>query len=140
MGKMEDERITLRMGQDEVQIMDSYLKNHPELGNRSLFIRTAVREYVNRDAGVSAVQGSPQGNSAERDVFVVLPDGSGEVTVRLTRRMIDTLKMEIDQLGTCMNVGELIRSWFTERHVTEEQKRQTSVESFERADSKMYMQ
>jgi len=137
---MEDERITLRMGQEEVQAMDSFLARRPELGNRSLFIRTAVREYINRDADVSAVQRSPQGNSVERDVCVVFPNGSGEVTVRLPKRMVDTLKIEVDERGSYLNAGELIRSWFTERHVTEEQKRQTAIESFERSDSKTYMQ
>jgi len=137
---MDDERITLRMGQDEVQNMDSYLDAHPELGSRSLFIRTAVREYINRDADVSAAQRSPQGNIADRDACVVFPDGSGEITVRLPRRMVDTLNMEVEKLGTYLNAGELIRSWFTERHATEDQKKQIATETFERADSKTYMQ
>jgi len=46
---MDDERITLRMGTSDVQIMDDYLVEHPELGNRSQFIRTALREYMTRD-------------------------------------------------------------------------------------------
>ena len=46
-------QITLRMGADEVQSMDSYLSEHPELGSQSMFIRTAVREYINRDADVA---------------------------------------------------------------------------------------
>lgn len=56
---MEDERITLRMGTEEVQSMDSFLEERPELGSRSQFIRTAVREYINRDAGVSAPSARP---------------------------------------------------------------------------------
>jgi len=46
---MDDERITLRMGTNDVQSMDDYLEEHPELGNRSQFIRTALREYMTRD-------------------------------------------------------------------------------------------
>lgn len=46
-------QITLRMGADEIQNMDSYLSEHPELGSQSMFIRTAIREYINRDAGVA---------------------------------------------------------------------------------------
>jgi len=47
---MDDERITLRMGTNDVQSMDNYLEEHPELGTRSQFIRTALREYMKRDA------------------------------------------------------------------------------------------
>jgi hypothetical protein len=46
---MDDERITLRMGTNDVQSMDDYLVEHPELGTRSQFIRTALKEYMNRD-------------------------------------------------------------------------------------------
>lgn len=54
---MEDERITLRMGSDDVQMMDAYIEDHPELGPRSRFIRTAVSAYINRDADVRAPSG-----------------------------------------------------------------------------------
>ena len=47
---MDDEKISLRIKSDELQELDAYLAEHPELGSRSLFIRTAVREFINRDA------------------------------------------------------------------------------------------
>ena len=47
---MDDEKISLRIKSEELDEMDSYLEDHPELGSRSLFIRTAVRDYINRDA------------------------------------------------------------------------------------------
>lgn len=50
-----DERVTLRMDTGDLQELDDYLADHRELGNRSQFIRTAVREYINRDADVAAV-------------------------------------------------------------------------------------
>lgn len=62
---MAEERITLRMGTEEVQAMDAYLDEHPELGNRSQFIRTAVREYVNRDADVAALS-----DKSDKGLFV----------------------------------------------------------------------
>lgn len=47
---MDDDKVTIRMGTEEIQIMEAYLLDHPELGSRSNFVRTAVREYINRDA------------------------------------------------------------------------------------------
>ena len=47
---MDDEKISLRIKPEELQDMDSYLAEHPELGSRSLFIRTAVRSFMDRDA------------------------------------------------------------------------------------------
>jgi hypothetical protein len=46
---MDDEKITLRMGLSDLQLMDDYLAEHPELGKRSRFIRTAVMEYIKGD-------------------------------------------------------------------------------------------
>jgi hypothetical protein len=62
---MEDERVTLRMGTSEVQAMDDYLLEYPELGTRSQFIRTALRAYMKRD-GTS----TPASNATESGIFV----------------------------------------------------------------------
>jgi Arc/MetJ-type ribon-helix-helix transcriptional regulator len=137
---MDDERITLRMGQDEVQIMDSYLAKHPELGTRSLFIRTAVREYINRDAGVSAAKVVPQDCNVDRDAYVEFHDGRGEIRVLLTKRQMDTMKNEIEELGLYLNAGELIRSWFAERYTTEGQRKIAAQDAYGRSDPKMFPQ
>jgi Arc/MetJ-type ribon-helix-helix transcriptional regulator len=52
---MDNEKVvSLRMGVEDLQLMDDYLEDHPELGkSRSLFIRNAVREYIDRDADVA---------------------------------------------------------------------------------------
>ena len=42
--------IGLRMGTADIQILDEFVAGHPELGGRSNIIRTAVLEYINRDA------------------------------------------------------------------------------------------
>ena len=47
---MDDEKISLRIKPEELRDLDNYLEDHPELGSRSLFIRTAVRDYMDRDA------------------------------------------------------------------------------------------
>ena len=44
--------ISLRISNEEMQEIDSYLMEHPEVGGRSLFIRNAIRAYVDRDADV----------------------------------------------------------------------------------------
>ena len=46
----DDKIISIRMGTEEVQVMDDFLDGHPDLGGRSLFIRTAIRQYIERDA------------------------------------------------------------------------------------------
>lgn len=67
--RLDDEKISLRISSKELQDLDAYLNEHPELGSRSLFIRTAVREYINRDADV------PKNRES---------DNSRTVTVRVT--------------------------------------------------------
>lgn len=44
--------VSLRMGIEDIRTMDDFLEGHPELGGRSLFIRTAIRQYIDRDADV----------------------------------------------------------------------------------------
>lgn len=60
--KMDDEKISLRIGKEDLRDMDAFLTEHPELGSRSLFIRTAVREYIRRDADALAEQEPAGGN------------------------------------------------------------------------------
>jgi hypothetical protein len=95
---MEEERITLRMGPDDVQLMDNYLEEHPELGLRSQFIRTAVREYIKRDArGTSSTS-----ETKESGLFVRFN------TVELA--MLGNLK----EGGLCLNEEEFIRRCVTD--------------------------
>lgn len=52
-----NENISVRMGQEDISKMDEFLAEHPELGGRSQFIRTAVSHYINRDADVEDRKG-----------------------------------------------------------------------------------
>jgi hypothetical protein len=107
---MDDERITLRMGTEEVQAMDSFLEKNPSLGTRSLFIRTAIREYINRDAGVSA----QPAQSAKTGVFVeMMPE------------MYEHAKETAKGLW-CLNVEEYVRSILIDDIRTREEKRQVA--------------
>lgn len=93
---MDDGRIiSLRMGPEEIQSMDQFLEGHPELGGRSLFIRTAVREYIARDADVPAAE-------------TPIKKGDG-VTVKLSPADIDTLE-ELTKRGVYNDVGQAV--WY----------------------------
>jgi len=88
---MTDEKIvSLRMGTEEVQKMDDFLEGHPELGGRSLFIRTAIRQYIDRDADVQT-------------------SNKNEVTVRLSAAELETIDSMVDD-GTYIDRADAIRN------------------------------
>ena len=88
--------ISLRMSNEESQEMDSYLEKHPELGGRSLFIRTAIRAYVDRDADV------PQTRN------------KNEVAVRLANAELDTIDSMVED-GIYIDRSDAIRSMLREK-------------------------
>ena len=51
---MDDEKAeikkTIRMGPSDYQLLVDYSEDHPELGGESNIIRTAIKEYIKRDA------------------------------------------------------------------------------------------
>ena len=83
--------VSLRMGEDEIQMMDEFLKGHPELGGRSLFIRTAIRQYIDRDADVQRTS------------------NKNEVAVRLSAVELETIDSMIDD-GTYIDRADAIRN------------------------------
>ena len=86
----DDKIISLRMGTEDIQTMDDFLEGHPELGGRSLFIRTAVRQYIDRDADVRT-------------------SNKNEVTVRLSAAELETIDSMVDD-GTYIDRADAIRS------------------------------
>ena len=89
--KMTDDKIvSIRMGTEEIQAMDDFLGGHPELGGRSLFIRTAVRQYIDRDADVQT-------------------SNKNEVAVRLSAAELETIDSMVDD-GTYIDRADAIRS------------------------------
>ncbi|MDR0335272.1 MAG: ribbon-helix-helix domain-containing protein [Methanomassiliicoccaceae archaeon] len=95
---MDDERITLRMGPSDVQVMDDYLEEHPELGTRSQFIRTALREYMKRDATCISVS-----DKKEAGLYV-----------RFNPVELAALNV-IKERGMCLNEEEFVRMCVTEK-------------------------
>ncbi|MCL2142922.1 MAG: ribbon-helix-helix domain-containing protein [Methanomassiliicoccaceae archaeon] len=87
---MDDERITLRMGPSDVQLMDDYLEEHPDLGTRSQFIRIALRRYI---------KGNAQNTSSDEE---------GGIFVRLNPVHLNQLRL-LKQNGKCFSEEEFIR-------------------------------
>ena len=91
--------ISLRMGTEDVQMMDEFLEGHPELGGRSLFIRTAVRQYIDRDADVRTTN-------------------KNEVAVRLSAAELETIDSMVDD-GTYIDRADAIRNMMRSMMVNE---------------------
>ena len=93
--------ISLRISDEEIQKMDLFLEQHPELGGRSLFIRTAIRAYFDRDAGVTQT------------------NAKNEVAVRLANADLDTIDSMVED-GIYIDRSDAIRSMVREKMRTEE--------------------
>ncbi len=48
---MDGERITLRLEQEDLEIIDRFVDEHPEYSNRSLLARVAIRSFIERANG-----------------------------------------------------------------------------------------
>ena len=83
--------VSIRMGTEDLQAMDDFLDGHPELGGRSLFIRTAIRQYIDRDADV------PRTGS------------KNTVEVRLSSAELETIDSMVDD-GTYIDRSDAIRN------------------------------
>jgi len=87
-----DERVTLRMGTEELQTLDSFLAKNPKLGTRSQFIRTAISEYIDRDADVATRSDS---------------DG---IFTRFTESEMMAIKVIVEDKGMFISNEEFIRT------------------------------
>jgi Arc/MetJ-type ribon-helix-helix transcriptional regulator len=112
---MDDERITLRMGPSDVQMMDDYLEEHPELGTRSQFIRTALRRYIKGDALSASSSDTESGlfvrfNIVELAMLGLLKQGgkciSEEEFVRRCVTDIITPKTSADELRNLFETAQ----------------------------------
>ena len=87
----DNKMVSLRMGEDEIQRLDEFLEGHPELGGRSLFIRTAIRQYIERDAGVQRTS------------------NKNEITIRFAAAELETIDSMIDD-GTFIDRADAVRN------------------------------
>lgn len=93
--EMNDEKISLRIDSEQLEQIDAYLSEHPEEGSRSLFIKNAVREKIQRDAG------SPAGASGALN--------GTTVSVSLPMRLIAAVEALVSE-GYYMDVPEALRA------------------------------
>jgi Arc/MetJ-type ribon-helix-helix transcriptional regulator len=90
---MDDERITLRMGTRDVQMMDEFLEEHSELGwSRSQFIRAAIAKYIKGDVKTSLENDKADGTF-----------------VRLPARYVAAMRLAVDR-GMYNDEGDFIVS------------------------------
>ena len=83
--------ISMRMEARDIQSMDEFLEKHREIGGRSVFIRNAIREYIDRDADVSH------------------PIEKNEVAVKLAAAELDTIDSMIAD-GIYIDRSDAIRT------------------------------
>ena len=111
---MTDEKIvSLRMGTEELQRMDDFLEGHPELGGRSLFIRTAIRQYIDRDADVRT-------------------SAKNTVEVRLARAELEAIQSMVDD-GTYIDCADAIRNMVQDKMVVREDTTKVAQDRYSKA-------
>ena len=81
------ERITLRLEQEDLVLIDEYIEKHPEYSSRSHLARIAIRSIIEGDAEADeAVESSPKKNmitvEIPRAIFKIMEDNimRGEYT------------------------------------------------------------
>ena len=108
--------ISLRMGTEELQTMDDYLQQHPEMGGRSLFIRSAIRAYA-------------RGKDFYEDLT-----HKNEVAVRLANAEIDTIDSMVED-GIYIDRSDAIRSMIREKIVSTQLTTELAQSKFTAASS-----
>lgn len=107
-------KVTLRMGPEEIQMMEDFMDEH-DIGNRSDFIRDAIRGYI-------ASQRNGGSNSAsESGIFV-----------RFSDLQMDALQ-GIVQRGICLNEEEFVRKCVLDKIVPATVEGEAYADSFRTA-------
>ena len=116
--KMSDDgtKITIRMGPEEIQMMEDFMGDH-DIGNRSDFIRDAIKGYI-----ASMKAGQPMG--AEGGIFV-----------RLSDVQLDTLSGLV-KTGIAVSEEEFIRKCLLDKIVPRSVEDETIENAFRAAQMK----
>ncbi|HHT74851.1 MAG: ribbon-helix-helix domain-containing protein [Methanomassiliicoccaceae archaeon] len=69
---MDGERISLRLEPDDLRMLDSFLKDHPEYSNRSHLARLAIRAFIEQNGASKDIDMTTQ-SSKETAVTVEVP-------------------------------------------------------------------
>ncbi len=104
------------MGPEEVQIMEDFVEENPDIGNRSNLIRAAIRAFVSGDA-----PGAKDAREDESGIFVRFSE--------LQMIMLSTLKDE----GICLTEEEFVRNTVLEKIIPESGMKKTVENAFDLA-------
>lgn len=107
-------KVTLRMGPEEIQMMEDFMDEH-DIGNRSDFIRDAIRGYI-----ASQKAGNPDYAS------------EGGIFVRFSELQMDALQ-GIVQRGISLNEEEFVRKCVLEKIVPATVAEEAYADSFRTA-------
>ena len=110
-------KVTIRMGPEEIQMMEDFMADH-DIGNRSDFIRDAIKGYI-----TSIKAGHPQ--TAEGGIFV-----------RLSDVQLETLDSLV-QTGLTVSGEEFIRKCLLEKIVPKSVEDETIENAFRAAQMKV---
>jgi len=104
----ENERITLRLEKENLELIDGFLKENTSHGNRSALVREAVQSYIQ-----------------------TIREGGNSVTIRIPRyylELIDRLVADGYFLSREHAVVRSIEEWFTRERVKEIQDHRQEVD------------
>lgn len=110
----EGTKITLRMGPEVIQLMEDFMDEH-DIGNRSDFIRDAIKGYIS-----SQRKGESPGVS------------EGGIFVRFSDLQMDALHGLV-QLGICLNEEEFVRKCVLDRIVPASIEEEAYMDSYRTA-------
>lgn len=106
-------KVTLRMGPEELQMMEDFMEER-DIENRSIFIRDAIRGYID-----SQRNGIPNAS------------GSG-IFVRFSDLQLDALQGLV-QRGICLNEEEFVRKCVLDKIVPATVEEEAYADSFRTA-------
>ena len=107
-------KVTLRMGPEEIQMMEDFMDEH-DIGNRSDFIRDAIRGYI------ASQRNGGSNNASESGIFV-----------RFSDLQMDALQ-GIVQRGICLNQEEFVRKSVLDKIVPATVEEEAYADSFRTA-------
>jgi Arc/MetJ-type ribon-helix-helix transcriptional regulator len=118
MKKMSDDgtKVTIRMGPEEIQMMEDFMADH-DVGNRSDFIRDAIKGYIS-----SKKAGVPE-------------EAEGGIFVRLSDVQLETLNGLV-QTGIAVSEEEFIRKCLLEKIIPKSIEDETIENAFRAAQMK----
>lgn len=104
----ENERITLRLEKENLELIDAFLKQNTSHGNRSQLVREAVQAYIQ-----------------------TIRDGGDSITIRIPRYYLDLIDRLVADgyfLSREHAVVRSIEEWFTRERVKEIQDHRQEVD------------